>query len=91
MLDQVRRIDGRDALYLLYTDGINTLSLFEQPLEGDRGLDAQDFREYAVYPSEGRGGGAILAWTDDALSYVLIGNSDMSQLLDMAQTISASK
>ena len=91
MLDQIRRIEGRDAMHLLYTDGINTVSLFEQPLEGQRGLAPHDFREYAVYRTEGQAGGAILAWRDDVLSYVLIGNAEMSQLLDMAQSISAGK
>jgi len=89
MLDAIRRIEGRDALHLLYTDGINTISLFEQPLDGQRGLGAQDFREYALYRSEGQGPGTILAWRDHALSYVLIGNIEMSQLMDMAQSISA--
>jgi len=91
MLDQIRRIEGRDALHLLYTDGINTVSLFEQPLEGQRGLAPQDFREYAVYRNKGQAGGAILAWRDNALSYVLVGNAEMSQLMDMAQSISAAK
>ena len=91
MLDQIRRIDGRDALHLLYTNGINTISVFEQPLDGDRGLEARDFREYALYRSKGPVGRAILAWSDDSLSYVLIGNLDMSQLMDMAQSISATK
>ncbi len=89
MLDKIRSIEGRDALHLLYTDGINTVSLFEQPLDGERGLGPQDFREYAVYRNEGQIGGAILAWRDNALSYVLIGNAEMSQLMDMAQSISA--
>ena len=88
-LDQIRRIDGRDALQMLYVDGINSVSLFEQPLDGQRGLDAQDFREYAVYCNQGQVGGTILAWRDHALSYVLIGNIEMSQLMDMAQSISA--
>lgn len=91
MLDQIRRIEGRDALHLLYTDGINTMSLFEQPLEGQRGLVPEDFREYAVYRNKGQAGGAILAWRDDAVSYVLVGNAEMSQLMDMAQSISAAK
>jgi len=91
MLDNIRRIEDRDALHLLYTDGVNTLSLFEQPLDGERGLGPQDFREYAVYRNKGQAGGAILAWRDDALSYVLIGNAEMSQLMDMAQSISAAK
>jgi len=91
MLDQIRRIDGRDALHLLYTNGINTISVFEQPLDGDLGLEAQDFREYAVYRNKGQAGRAILAWSDDSRSYVLIGNLEMSQLIDMAQSISAVK
>jgi hypothetical protein len=90
-LDQIRRIEDRDALQLLYTDGISTVSLFEQPLDGQRGLTRQDFREYAVYRNAEQSGGTILAWRDDELSYVLIGNTDMSQLMDMAQSISAGK
>jgi hypothetical protein len=90
-LDQIRKIEGRDALQLLYTDGINSVSLFEQPLDGRRGLEPKDFREYAVYRNKEQVGGTILAWRDDALSYVLIGNIEMSQLMDMAKSISAGK
>jgi len=90
-LNEIRKIDDRDALYLLYTNGIDTVSLFEQHLEGGRRLVAQDFREYAVYQNKGQAGGAILAWRDDTLFYVLIGNFEMSQLMDMAQSISAEK
>jgi hypothetical protein len=90
-LDQIRRIEGRDAMQLLYTDGIHSLSLFEQPLNGPRGLEPKDFREYAVYQNKEQPRGTILAWRDDALSYVLIGNAEMSQLMDMAQAISAGK
>ena len=88
-LDQIRKIEGRDALQLLYTDGIVSVSLFEQPLDGQRGLSRQDFREYAVYRNVEQSGGTILAWRDEELSYVLIGNTEMSQLMDMAQSISA--
>ena len=90
-LDQIRTIEDRDALQLLYTNGANSVSLFEQPLDGRRGLESKDFREYAVYRNEGQVGGIILAWRDDVLSYVLIGNTEMSQLMDMAQSISAGK
>ena len=90
-LDQIRRIDGRDALQLLYTDGIDSVSLFEQPLDGQRGLEAKHFREYAVYRNIEQAAGTILAWRDHELSYVLIGNADMSQLMDMAQSISAGR
>jgi len=88
-LDKIRRIEDRDALHLSYSNGIKRISLFEQYLDGQRQLVAQDFREYAVYLNKDQGGGAILAWRDDALSYVLIGNVEMSQLMDMAQSIGA--
>jgi hypothetical protein len=90
-LDQIRRIEGRDALQLLYTNGIDSISLFEQSLDGRRGLEAKDFRQYAVYRQSEQAGGTILAWRDDEVFYVLIGNIEMSQLMDMAQSISASK
>jgi hypothetical protein len=90
-LDQIRIIEGRDALQLLYTNGINSVSLFEQALDGQRGLSRQDFREYAVYRNSEQSGGTILAWRDNALSYVLIGNTELSQLMDMAQSIKATK
>jgi hypothetical protein len=90
-LDQIRRIDGRDTLQLLYTDGINSVSLFEQSLDGQRGLSRQDLREYAIYRNTEQAAGTILAWRDDELSYVLIGNAEMAQLMDMAQSISAVK
>ena len=90
-LDQIRGIDGRDALQLLYTDGINSVSLFEQSLDGQQGLSRQDFREYAVYRNTEQNGGTILAWKDNALSYVLVGNTEMAQLMNMAQSISAGR
>jgi hypothetical protein len=88
ILDKIRKIEGRNSLQLIYTNGIKTLSLFEQPIEGDQRLAARDFREYAVYQSQGQSGGTILAWSDNKLSYVLIGNTEMSRLMDMAQSIS---
>ncbi len=78
-------------MQLLYTDGINSVSLFEQSLDGQRGLSRQDFREYAVYRDKEQAAGTILAWRDDVRSYVLIGNTEMSQLMNMAQSISAGK
>jgi len=90
-LDQIRIIEDHDALQLLYTNGINSISLFEQSLDGRRGLSHHDFREYAVYNNTQQEGVTILAWRDDALSYVLIGNTGLSQLVDIAQSISTGR
>ncbi|NOR15288.1 MAG: hypothetical protein GQ544_06265 [Candidatus Aminicenantes bacterium] len=95
ILDSIRKIEDFNSLHMVYTNGIDTTSLFEQPLNGDHGLAAQDFREYAIYRSvepsfEGektQDKATILAWTRGALSFVLIGKMDMSQLMDIAQAI----
>jgi hypothetical protein len=97
ILDSIRKIEDYNSLHLIYTNGINTLSLFEQSLDGKKGLAAQDFREYAVYrdievdelPMTGSDKATILAWRNGSVSFVLIGKEDMSRLMDLAQTVSA--
>ncbi len=95
ILDGITKVDGRDSLHLLYTNGIDTFSVFEQPLGGKQGLAAKDFREYAVYRSSARAAGpggqagtTILAWKNSHVSFVLIGREDMSRLMAVAQAFS---
>jgi len=98
ILDSLRKIDDYHSLHMLYTNGIDTISLFEQSSNGEQGLAAQDFREYAIYRSvehaaglKGQGRATILAWSNGDVSFVLIGKTDMAQLMDMAQSISSAK
>lgn len=98
ILDSIRKIDDYNSLHVLYTKGKDTISLFEQPVSGKGGLTAQDFREYAVYSkvepdagSEGQGRWTILVWSSGTLSFVLIGKEDMSQLMDIVQSVSSTK
>ncbi len=98
ILDSIRKIDDYNSLHVLYTKGKDTISLFEQPVSGKGGLAAQDFREYALFSSiepgagsEGQGKWTTLAWSDGTLSFVLIGKEDMSQLMDIVQSIKGSK
>jgi hypothetical protein len=92
ILDGITKVAGRNSLHLLYTNGIDTFSVFEQLLDGEQGLAAKDFREYAVYksstPAEGPGnqaGTTILAWKNTHVSFVLIGRADMSRLMEITQ------
>jgi len=98
ILDSIKKIDDYNSLHLVYTNGIDTLSLFEQSLNGERGLAAKDFREYAIYRSiepavglEGKSRATILAWRNGSVSFVMVAKMNMSQLTDMAQFISAAK
>jgi hypothetical protein len=98
ILDTITKVAGRESLHLLYTNGIDTFSVFEQPLGGNQGLAAKDFREYAVYrssaPMETPGnqtGMTILAWKNTHVSFVLIGRADMSRLMEIAQAFTETK
>ena len=98
ILDSIRKIDDFESLHLVYTNGIDTISMFEQPLDGEGGLVAQDFREFAVYQSiepstevRAQHKATILAWRNGSLSLVLIGKLDMSRLMEMAESISQMK
>lgn len=96
ILVSIRKIADYKSLHLIYTNGINTLSLFEQSLDGEKGLVAQDFREYAVYRSietdefsmTTQDKATILAWRNGSVSFVLIGKEGMSRLMDLAQAVS---
>jgi hypothetical protein len=95
IFDSITKVAGRESLHLIYTNGIDSFSVFEQPLGGDRGLAAKEFREFAVYksavPVEGPGGQAgmtILAWKNTHVSFVLIGRVDMSRMMEIAQVLS---
>jgi hypothetical protein len=92
ILDSITKVAERESLHLLYTNGVDTFSVFEQPLGGSQGLAAEDFRKFAVYksskPAEGAGGQAgttILAWKNTRISFVLIGRVDMSRMMEIAQ------
>jgi len=96
ILDSIRKIEDYNSLHLVYTNGINTLSLFEQSLDGQAGLAAQDFREYAVFRSNQTtqdkraesDKAIILAWRNGSVSFILIGNEDITQLMEIAQAVS---
>jgi len=97
ILDTITKVAGRESLHLLYTNGVDTFSIFEQPLDGNQGLAAKEFREYAVYrssvPAEVSGdqaGMTILAWGNTHVSFVLIGRADMSRLMEIAQAFADS-
>ncbi len=95
ILDSIRKIEDFNSLHLIYTNGIDKISLFEQPINGERGLVAQDFREYAVYHSiepfsdetRAQDKAILLAWSNGNVSFVLIGKTGMSHLMNVAQTI----
>jgi RNA recognition motif-containing protein len=97
MIESTRKIDEYNSLHLIYSNGEDTISLFEQPSNDKRGLSSQDFRDYAVYSNiesdndSGRQGQTFFAWKNSALSFVLVGKISISRMLDIVQSINGGK
>ena len=91
----IRKIEDFNCLQLLYSDGLGTLSLFQQSSDSEEALIVKDFREYAIFRSaelgdrtEGQSKSTILAWNSGNVFFVLIGQNDMAELMTIAQSVS---
>jgi len=94
ILTSIQAIEDYNALHLLFTRGLDTISLFQQSTRSPEGLSAQDFRDYALYCSQEpetdvniKGKGTILAWSNSNISFVLIGDADLSELMAIVTSI----
>lgn len=84
-------IHGVRTLHVLYSDGIRTLSLFEHP--GTAGLNMERLHPQTIsvggrdaqYAEEGPM--SLLAWTDGALHYALVGEIRLPELERIAESI----
>jgi len=87
LLENIRKIEGAECLHLIYTDGMSTLSLFEQAVESEEKLHSSDFREYVMYSKEGDEPVNIIGWSGAEVSFTLIGKEDLSHLMDIIRAI----
>jgi hypothetical protein len=87
LLETIRKIDGTECIHLIYTDGISTLSLFEQAVESEEKLHSSDFREYVMYSKDGDEPVNIIGWNSAEVSFTLIGKEDLSQLMSIIRAI----
>ncbi len=86
-------IDVRSVptLHLLYSDGIRTVSLFENA--GATGLDLQRWRPHAIDVAghaaqfAEQGPTALLTWTDGSLHCALVGELDLGELKHIAASL----
>ncbi len=89
-LENIRKIEGKECLQLIYTNGISTLSLFEQAFRSEERFHSSDFREYVMY-SKGNGEPVnIIGWNSAEVSFTLIGEQDLSHLMGVIRAIQES-
>jgi hypothetical protein len=89
-LENIRRIEGKECLQLIYTNGISTLSLFEQAFRSEEKFHSGDLREYVLY-SRGNGEPVnIIGWNSAEVSFTLIGEEDLPHLMGIIRAIQES-
>jgi hypothetical protein len=86
-LESIKKIEKEECLQLIYTNGINTLSLFEQTLGSNKKFQSNDFREYVFYSEREKSAINILGWNNKDISFTLIGEEDLSQLMRIIREI----
>lgn len=86
-LETLRKIEGRECLQLIYTNGISTVSLFEQAVASREKFHSGDFREYVMYSKEGGEPVNIIGWNSAEVSFTLIGEEDISHLMGIIRAI----
>jgi hypothetical protein len=86
-LESIKKIEGRECLQLVYTNGISTISLFEQALTSGEKLQSSDFREYVLYSRKGIRPVNIIGWNSAEVSFTLIGDQELSYFLDIIREI----
>jgi len=97
----VRKIKDRECIQVLYSNGADVFSLFQQPIGVRERLDRWDFREYIVASGsrsnrakpEGRRYGkngertAVLGWYTGEFVFNLVGEVETSRMMGIADEI----
>ena len=83
----IRKVKGRECVQLLYSNGANTFSLFQQPLVGKERLDRWDFREYIFGLGKDGERSSVLGWYTDEIIFNLVGKADLSYMTEIADEI----
>ena len=89
-LENIRKIEGKECLQLIYTNGISTLSLFEQAFRSEERFRSGDFREYVMYSRGNDEPVNIIGWNSAEVSFTLIGEQDLSHLMGIIRAIQES-
>lgn len=90
LLESIRKLEGKNCLHLIYTNGINTLSVFEQSMTSVEKLHPNDFKEYIMYSKEGNDPSNIIGWNSSEVSFTIIGNEDFPKLINITREIQES-
>ena len=81
------KINGKDCVQIVYSDGAHTLSLFQQHIWAEDGIRRRDFQEYILHKAKGGPRNAVLGWTTAETAFNLVGEVGFSELMQLAEEI----
>ena len=86
-LEVVVKIKDSECIQLVYSDGVHTLSLFQQPLWTENGIRRRDFQEYILHKTSEEPRSAVLGWLTSETAFNLVGEVGFSELMQLAEEI----
>jgi hypothetical protein len=87
ILTGVRKVEGRECIQLLHSNGIEVLSLFQQPTGAEDGLSRWDFREYMVGLGKNGERSSALGWYTDEFVFNIVAKADLPRMTEIADEI----
>jgi len=83
----VVKINGKECVQIVYSDGARTLSLFQQHVWAENGIRRRDFQEYILHKAKGGSQNAVLGWITKETAFNLVGEVGFSELMQLAEEI----
>ena len=87
LLDGMRRLGKKEALHLVYTDGIDMISVFEQQFSEKYRLNDAILQQHAIQQKDGNAETVVLSWIVGDVSFSLVGEGSMPKLIKIVERL----
>ncbi len=87
LLESIKKIKDVNCFHLIYTNGINTLSIFEQGTNSEEKITSSDLKEYIMHSKEGDERINIISWRSNNISFYVISKEEFPQLMEIVHYI----
>jgi hypothetical protein len=83
----ILKIKEKECVQLVYSNGAQTISLFEQPLWTKNGIGRQDFQQYILYKAQTDSQNSVLGWHTHEIVFNLVSEAKFLDLMAIAEEV----
>jgi hypothetical protein len=83
----ILKIKEKECVQLVYSNGAQTISLFEQPLWTKNGIGRQDFQQYILYKTQTDSQNSVLGWHTKEIAFNLVSEAKFLDLMAIAEEV----